>query len=198
MENPYFKRIQKKILINPEKNISARLVSLQDLEMFTQFIQMNREYLSEWIQWINRFTTESDIKKIIEQSIVQRKLGRELVYLIYSKNSMMGTMTFHFNQILDPGHTKLSYMFGRHSYSQEQSLTILKKIIGNFFKLGMMDYISIDVQEKNDKGKSIPIKLHFRHVGYKQLQPNANSQPVTYDIYSISRFGWVQFHGIEG
>ena len=87
--------------INPASRIKhlffiiLRLISHNDAERLFTTVEKNREFLREWLPWVDETNTVEDINTFIRTSLKQYANNEGPVCVIVQDNEIIGIISFH-------------------------------------------------------------------------------------------------------
>ena len=73
-----------------DEQITLRSVPVSSAGELFNLTEENREYLGEWLPWVENTKTVDDSKKFLESSIIKNEEGKTYAYGIYINNCLAG------------------------------------------------------------------------------------------------------------
>ncbi|MGJ8656754.1 MAG: GNAT family N-acetyltransferase [Akkermansiaceae bacterium] len=147
-----------------------RITQADAQELFTLTTQ-NRQFLRQWLPWLDETKTLDDTKEFISNSTTAFEIGHRITYTIRESNQLAGICGFNqldFNNKI----AYIGYWIGESFQSRgivTKACLELEKIAFDDLKLKTLD---IRVAAKNHKSRAIPERL-----GYQKITtlPNAET-----------------------
>jgi len=141
-------------------DIILEQIALSHSKELFALIDANRDYLREWLPWLDYSMTVDDTQSFISTTIEQFESGKGPQFVILYKGKICGVVGFH---PFDVQNQKggIGYWIGQ-SFS---GLGIVTASVKKLIELGFGSYglnkIEIGCAEDNEKSKAIPIRLGF-------------------------------------
>ena len=151
------------------ENIIARQFDLSDAKCVLKSVNDNRQYLRQWLPWLDSNTTEADFSKFINDCIIGSQTGQSLVLGLWDKSTSQHIGNFGFNFIRD-GVGEIGYWLAKDHQHQGIMHHACRWLIEyGFYELGLHKII-IRIAAKNVKSKRIAERLGF---SFGELMPQA-------------------------
>ena len=81
--------------ITVDEHISLRIPSIEDAKILFQLVEKNREYLREWLPWVDSITSLQDEINFISTSRKNHIQGDSGLWLIVKNNYPIGTLSLN-------------------------------------------------------------------------------------------------------
>lgn len=153
----------------------------QKLYDLTEF---NREYLQEWLPWLDQIKSSSDTKKFIESTIKESSAGGAPNFAVLYQGAICGVAGFH--------EINKQNKIGSIGYWLAQNYTgngIITEAVKELLKIGFGEFnlnkIEIRCAEGNVKSRAIPERLGFTYEATLRQCEWLYSKYVNHAIYSI-------------
>jgi len=176
-----------KLRVNDNLYLNSPLPN--DAPKLFQLIDKNRDYLREWLPWLDLNTKISDSLSFIEQSIEDQANEKALVLMICFRNRIVGVIGFngldHQNRSCTIG-----YWIGQEFQGKGITSESTKRLIKYAFNELEMNRVAIDAATKNVKSKAIPERLGFRLEGVAREIEWLYDHFVDITRYAITRNEW--------
>ncbi len=149
------------IFLKINEETQLKYLSLNDAHELFNLIEKNRNYLRQWLPWLDHNKTLEDSTSYIQKSILGYQAKDELsLAIIYNKN-IVGTISF--NSINDS--LKLAiigYWLDKDHQGKGIMTNSCKQLISYGFENLKLEKIKIACATKNTPSNAIAKKLHFK------------------------------------
>jgi ribosomal-protein-serine acetyltransferase len=179
------------ILREINNDLTLRSFTVDDSEELFQLTDRSREYLGQWLPWVD-FTKEvKDTKEWIQASLkgfVETGGYIKTAAIIY-KGSIAGTIGFN---IIDKTNKSgvIGYWLGEGFQGKGIMTQACKALIDyGFLELGL-NRIEINVATENLKSKAIPERLGMIHEGTKRQVERIGDKFNDHQVYSVLANEW--------
>jgi len=159
-------------------------LSLDHTEELYELTDSNREYLKEWLPWLDHIKSSKDTQKFISITIKEYSEGGAPNFAIIHRGSICGVVGFH---KVDRQHG-----IGTIGYWLAQKYTgqgIITKATKELLNVGFNDFnlnkIEIRCAEKNIKSRAVPERLGFTYEATLRQCERLYSKYVNHAIYSM-------------
>ena len=160
-------------------NLTMERLRLDHTQELYELTEINREYLREWLPWLDKIGSSSDTKAFIESAA-----GGSPNFTILYKGAMCGVAGFH--EICQ------QHKIGSIGYWLAQNHTgkgIVTAVVNELLKIGFSDLslnkIEIRCAENNIKSRAIPERLGFTCEATLRQCEWLYSKYVNHVIYSM-------------
>lgn len=175
--------------LHVDAQIILRQLEQKDADTLFQLIDKSREYLREWLPWVDDTKTVNDSVSFIKDTIIAFENGIGLTTGIFYKNQLVGMIGFN---VID-GRNKIAYI-GYWLAPHYQGKGIITKstralINYGFFNLNL-NRVDIRVAYENRKSRSIPERLGFKREGKIRQAEWLYDHFVDHIIYGILKEEW--------
>jgi ribosomal-protein-serine acetyltransferase len=172
-----------------DEEISLKLVDLKDEEKFFELTDKSREYLREWLPWLDMTTSVEDTKGFIKSCLKNYAENKSITTFILYKGEIVGTAGF--NQI--DWTNKIAYIgywLGK-DYQGNGIMTKVAKALTDyaFNELGL-NKVDISAAVKNKKSRSIPERLGFVNEGCIRQAEWLYDHYVDHVVYGMLAKDW--------
>jgi ribosomal-protein-serine acetyltransferase len=171
------------------KNLKLRRVEVSDAGEIYKLIESCREYLSEWLPWVDATGGVADtIYFINENSDKNLFNGRETYAMIFG-GCIAGMIDFHngdhYNKKVEIG-----YWLGEKFQGQGIVTTACKVLINKAFFEYDINRVVIRVAAGNKKSRGIPERLGFTKEGTEREGEAIRGRFFDLCVYSILKREW--------
>lgn len=147
-----------------DDEITLRLLEKKDAKALFQLIDYSRDYLREWLAWIDKTQTVQDSKRFIQQAYSLYEDKHALTLGIFYQGTLSGMVGFNTvdwsNRI-----GVIGYWLGDEFQGNGIMIRAVTALIDyGFHSLGL-NRIEIRAAYENGKSRAIPEKLGFQQEG---------------------------------
>ena len=176
-----------------DEELSLRLFNEKDATEFFQLTIQSKEYLKEWLGWLDYTNEEEDSLAFIKATLngVKETGGYPKTTAIIYKGKIAGIIGFNeISRLHKIG--VMGYWLGQ----QFQGKGIMMRACKAYIKYGFheldLNRIEIRVAEKNKKSRAIPEKLGFQEEGKIRQAEWLYDHYVDHVIYGLLAEEWKQ------
>lgn len=152
------------ILVNVDDELVLRAIELQDSEKIFAIIDTSREYLREWLPWVDGTKNLKNSELFIEGCLKRIMENKGLTAVILYRNEIVGIAGF--NEI--NWSNKTAYI-GYWLDGAFQGMGIMSRVAKALTNYGLnqlgLNKIEIRAAVQNYKSRSIPERLSFKQEG---------------------------------
>jgi ribosomal-protein-serine acetyltransferase len=152
-------------------------------ELF-ELVDKNREFLKQWLPWLDTVTKPSDTKEFIEAQLLRFQRGEALHVTIFYRDNISGVLGY--DQI------DQANGIGRIGYWQAQEYngkSIMTESVKNLIELGFQYYslnrIEIRCAVNNLKSRAIPERLGFQQEGTIRRAEKVYDEHLDHVVYGL-------------
>lgn len=148
-----------------DENIFLREIGLDDGDAIFNIIDSEREYLAEWLPFIELSKTLSFTRRFIENYLLSDKL--DVTFSIYFQNNFVGIIGLKETD-LDNKKTEIGYWMSE-KYQHKGIMTKSCKVLIDYaFDEMNLNRIQIKAATENLKSQGIPDRLGFKREGIER------------------------------
>lgn len=175
--------------IKVDDNILLELIDNTHALPVLNLIEANRNYLKEWLTWVDNIQTIGDFKNYIAKCKLQHEEGSDLGYVIIFNKIVAGRIGLHNidhqNKIASIGYWLDENYTGKGIISK-----CCKAIINYAYDTLNINRIEIKCGTGNNKSKAIPEKLGFKKEGILREAELVNNTFIDLYIFSMLKKEW--------
>ncbi len=167
-----------------KEDIVIEKLKLDHTQELYELTEANREYLREWLPWLDQIKSSSDTKKFIESAIKESSAGGAPNFAVLCQGSICGVAGFH--------EINKQHKIGSIGYWLAQNYSgngIITMAVKELLKIGFSEFnlnkIEIRCAEANLKSRAIPERLGFTYEATLRQCEWLYSKYVNHAIYSI-------------
>lgn len=172
-----------------DQDISLRLLSGLDAKDLFRITDNSRDYLREWLPWLDVTLTVNDSQQFIENSMLLFNNQQALTVGIFYKEILVGMAGFNeFDWKNRIG--KIGYWLG----TDYQGKGIITRTVYALINYGFNDLnlnrLDLRAAEGNIKSRAIPERLGFTFEGYLRQTEWLYDHYINHAVYSILAEDW--------
>lgn len=146
-------------------------------------VDSQREYLRQWLPWVDRTTSIHYIKTFLRESILFNKGGQRFTTFIFHNNELVGSISFvRINKEHQRG--EIGYWLRRDFQGHGIVTKSCIALVDYGFKTLNLQRIEIRILSGNKKSMGIPQMIGFRHEG--TLRDNVKLYDTFHDVELFS------------
>jgi ribosomal-protein-serine acetyltransferase len=166
---------------------TLRLLCPDDAAELFALTDINREYLRQWLPWLDRTQSVDDTEKFIELMLSQQAAQQSLTAVILYDGAIAGVVGH--NKIDRLNHVGyIGYWLGAAYQGQGLMTTSCRALIEYSLTTLYLDCIVIACATKNHHSRAIPERLGFIHECTIQNAEWLYDRFVDHEIYALQRF----------
>ena len=173
-----------------DEKISLRPIEVKDAERIFQLTDHYRNYLREWLPWVDGTKTIRDAKMAIKQMRKSQDERRGLTFVILYEGEIVGVASYNSIDWLN----KITYI-GYWLAGDYQGKGIMTKVVRALCNYAFIDLqlnrVEICAAVDNKKSRAIPERLGFKLEGIRRSAEWVNDRFVDHAIYGILAHEWL-------
>jgi ribosomal-protein-serine acetyltransferase len=143
-----------------DEDLSLKLIEIKDGERIFQLTNHSREYLREWLPWLDSTTRLEDTLAFIRMSLNGFTENKSLTTVILFKGKIVGVAGF--NSINWSNKTAyIGYWLGEEFQGNGIMTKVANALTAYAFNELSLNKVEIRVAVENKKSRSIPERLNF-------------------------------------
>ncbi|MBP3951692.1 GNAT family N-acetyltransferase [Bacillus suaedae] len=172
-----------------DREISLKLVELNDAEQLFELTDQSREHLREWLPWLDTNTKVEDTLNFIKASMKNYAEHCGINTVILYKGKIVGVAGYNeidwINKI-----AYIGYWLGKE-YEGNGIMTRVSKALTNYaFNELNLNRVEITAAVENMKSRAIPERLGFINEGCKRQAEWLYDHYVDHVIYAMVAADW--------
>lgn len=150
-----------------DSEIELKKLEISDAEIIFQTIDSEREYLREWLPFVDETNKVEDTIAFIESVLKNAKEKKEFTYKILYNGTFCGLIGFR-DTVVEDHKTEIGYWLSE-KYQRKGIITkACSSLIEYAFNELKMHRIQIRIATGNEKSMKIPEKLGFKKEGIER------------------------------
>lgn len=172
-----------------DENLSLKLIELSDAKDIFRLTDDSREYLREWLPWLDFTKSEEDTKAFIQSCLKGYAENVSMNTVVLYKNEIAGVVGFNkidwTNKIATIG-----YWLGQE-YQGNGIMTKAVEALVNYAIYDLkLNRITIQAAVENQKSRSIPERLGFVYEGKIRQVEWLYDHYVDHNVYGMLADDW--------
>jgi ribosomal-protein-serine acetyltransferase len=180
------------MIIKVRENLELRVRRVEEAAESFAVIDKNREYLREYLPWVDGTQSVEDIRKTIEGWQKKFEEKSNIVLGIYFDNKYVGNMGLHDIRAYNNNSAEIGYWLAEDEQGKGIMTDCVRDLTDYGFNVLDLNRIYIECAVSNKKSRAIPERLGFVHKG--TYQDGTCLYGVYQDavIYGIVKRNWVK------
>ncbi|MEO8399027.1 MAG: GNAT family protein [Ignavibacteriaceae bacterium] len=174
---------------NLNQYLKLELLDESHAEELFLLTEKNREFLKEWLPWVDGTKSVNDTLTFVKNSIIKNETNNGFENIIKYKNQIAGITGLlyinHFNR-----KTEIGYWLGREFNGRGIMTEACARVINNCFTKLNLNRIEIRCAVNNKRSQGIPERLNFTKEGILRKEVFLNGEFVDHILYSILKDEW--------
>ena len=169
-----------------DDDVILKEIQLTDANAIFEIIDHQRDYLREWLPFIDYTKYVSDTRSYILSLYERQYNQRDMVFSIWYQGNVVGLMGLKGTD-RDNHKTEIGYWL---SYDMQGKGIVTRscyRLTQYLFENMAMNRIQIRVGASNEKSKKIPIRLGFKYEGIERCGELLPSGYTDLEVYSMLR-----------
>ena len=146
-----------------DRDIKLSLSIPQYAEELFQLTNNNRDFLKQWLPWLDNVRESSDTREFIELQLLKFQQGKALPVTIFYQDRIAGVLGYLIDRANNIGY--IGYWLGQ----EYNGKGIMTKSVRELIEIGHMYYsldrIEIRCAVENTRSRAIPERLGFKNEG---------------------------------
>ncbi len=146
------------------EEVSLKLLEMEDAKEIFALVDESREYLREWLPWVDHMKNEKDYEPVIEMWLKQFSSHDGYQAGILYNGKLAGMVGFHG---IDWSNKKASigYWLAKNFQGNGIMTTAVKGLIDQAFQEYELNRVEIQCGVENKKSRAIPERIGFKQDG---------------------------------
>lgn len=177
--------------ITINQDLALRMIALEDAEKVFALTDASREYLKEWLPWLDYTKELADTKAYIEGCMKGYEANSSLSLVILFKNEIVGIAGFN---AINPSNKigTIGYWLSEGAQGHGIMTKTVKALLQYAFETLKLHKVEIRVAEANHKSRAIPERLGFMQEGTIRAAEWLYDHYVNHVIYGMLVSEWQQ------
>lgn len=172
-----------------DEELSLKLIDLRDCERIFDLTNKSRNYLREWLPWLDITTRLEDTEEFVKFSLKGFADNKSLTTVIIYKGSIVGVAGF--NDLNWSNKTaQIGYWLDEEYQGNGIMVRVAKALTDYAFQQLKVNKVEIRAALENQKSRSIPEKLGFKNEGCIRQAEWLYDHYVDHVVYGILLEEW--------
>lgn len=174
---------------NVDENIQLKILELKYTEEFFALVDRDRDYLRQWLPWVDQTKSSEDTKKFIQTSLEAFSKNGSFPTAIFYEGEIAGCIGVH---DIDWRSKKTSIGYWLSSGLQGKGIMTksVKAIIDYLFSDLQLNRVEIRAAVDNTRSRSIPERLGFTQEGIIRRDEWLYDRYIDHVVYGILKDEW--------
>ncbi|MBI9036953.1 MAG: GNAT family N-acetyltransferase [Bacteroidales bacterium] len=173
-----------------DKDIFLKEIALDDAEEIFKTIDSQREYLGEWLPFVEKTKGIKDTEDFVNSVINEEEEKRELIIVIFYKDNFTGIIGFK-DTDKENKKTEIGYWLSEKYQKLGIISRSLKVLLKHSFEEKGINRVQIKCAVKNEKSIKIPKRLNFKFEGIERDgELLSNNKFTDLEVYSLLKSEW--------
>ena len=157
---------------------------MEDSAELFELVDKNRNYLKQWLPWLDHVKQSTDSENFIKSTIQQEKSDGSPTFAILYLSKIIGVIGFHpLNRGNDIG--EIGYWLSEHMNGKGIMTFCCKHLVEIGFNKLKLNRIQIPAGEFNKKSRAIPERLGFKFEGIIRSREKLYGNYINHAMYSL-------------
>ncbi|QYY44767.1 GNAT family N-acetyltransferase (plasmid) [Aneurinibacillus thermoaerophilus] len=172
-----------------DEEVSLKLIELKDAERIFELTNNSREYLREWLPWLDTVTKIEDTKDYIKLSLKGFAENKSLNTVILFNGEIVGVADYH---TINWSHkfAYIGYWLGEKYQGKGIMTKVAKALTDYAFNELKLNRVEIRVAVENKKSRAIPERLGFVNEGRIRQAEWLYDHYVDHIVYGMLAEDW--------
>jgi len=181
----------KSLLLNISDNLLIKTLRSEDSNPLFNLVDGNREYLRQWLSWVDHTANVSDSRSFIKNTIQEWDNNTSLTLGIWHESELSGVINFHKFDWRNKS-SGIGYWLAQDKQGHGIITQACEKLIEYGFSSLKLSAIDIYCSTENQRSRAIASKLGFVEGSIIPKRELIHGQYIDHAHYSISVTQWNQ------
>ncbi|UJL46364.1 GNAT family N-acetyltransferase [Virgibacillus sp. NKC19-16] len=184
-------------LVEVDEELYLRLFEIGDAEDLFRMIDDSRDYLREWLSWVDNTKTVDDSRGFIEHTLRTYEAESEFTAGIFYQGKLVGTAGFNsFDWTNKVGY--IGYWLAEGYQGKGIMSSVCRALISFAFYELQLNKVAIRAACENKKSRAIPERLGFAKEGEIRQAEWLYDHYVDYVVYGMLAHEWERSRFVKG
>lgn len=175
--------------IKVDNKIVLEIIVQEHAEPLLNLVNANRQYLREWLPWVDNMQSVDDFKAYISRCKSLHEEGSDYGLVIRMNNEVAGRVGIHYiNRQNSCG--AIGYWLGEAFAGKGIITKSCEALIKHGFTVLQLNRIEIKCGTGNYKSAAIAERLHFKKEGVLRQAEFVNGKFIDLSLYSLLKEEW--------
>ncbi|MCF2948970.1 GNAT family N-acetyltransferase [Paraglaciecola aquimarina] len=177
--------------INVSPNITIRLFTPEDHVTLFTVIEQNREYLKQWLSWLDLVKTSSDSQTFIETCIYRHNNQESSSFGVFYQTQLVGIAGFNKFDFANKS-AEIGYWLAQAYCGKGIITSVVNTLLDYGFKDLELNKVEIHCAVNNLKSRAIPERLGFTFEANLRQREWLYDSFVDHAVYSLLKREFTQ------
>lgn len=173
-----------------DDNITLRMLRIEDAEALFELTDDSRDYLREWLPWLDTTTTIDDSRSFIEHTLDYYRKEKGLTTGIFYQTKLVGIAGFNSFQWTNKIGF-IGYWLGEGFQGKGIMTQAIQALVDLAFFNLKLNRVDIRAAYENEKSRAIPERLGFTREGQLRQAEWLYDHYVDHVVYSMLANEWI-------
>lgn len=174
---------------NIEKHFMIRMLSARDAQPLSQLIDESRQFLTNWLPWLENINSEDDALHYIKNTLISFHERKSITAGIWFEEQFVGMIAYtELDFTNNVGH--LGYLLGEKYQGKGLMTKSVTEMIDYGFHELSLNRIEMRISKNNVSSLQIPKKLGFTEEGCIREAQKIHDRYVDHVIFGLLRCEW--------
>ena len=156
----------------------------QYAEELFKLTDKNRNFLKQWLPWLDKIQQPSDTKQFLEHQLLRFQRSQALHVTIFYQNKIAGVAGFN---LIDKDNNigYLGYWLGQEYNGKGIMTKSVRELIEVGFSYYYLQRIDIRCAVENNRSRAIPKRLNFQQEGIIRRAEKLSDRYVDHVVYGL-------------
>jgi len=175
--------------IKADNDIALHKVRIKSAEEIFECINASRDFLREWLPWVDQTKTAKDTEKYLKSVVNARGALKELVFEIRYREKIAGMIGMKDIDLMN-NKAEIGYWLGIDAIGKGIMIRSCRALINYAYDDLNLNKIWIRCAVENVRSCNIPKQLGFSFEGVERQGELLNEKYVDLKVYSLLRKEW--------
>jgi len=169
-----------------EDDIELRLLEERHAEELFTLMNLNRQYLREWLPWLDNNRSIEDTEEFLRDSLEQFRINNGFQCGIWFQGELAGVIGYHKIDWVNRA-TSIGYWLGARFQGMGLMTKVCRVLIDYAFNELRLNRVEIRCAVENKKSRAIPERLGFKKEGVIRQAEWLYDRFVDHMVYGMLR-----------
>lgn len=171
--------------VRVDDDLDLRLLTEADTQPLFTLIEANREYLRQWLSWVDDTRTPGSTRRFIEAGLTMHANNSGLQAGVWFRGQLAGVVSLNHIDHMNK-QTEIGYWLGRDFQGQGIMTRACAALTGYVFEELAMQHVEIRCAVDNQKSRAIPERLGYEIEGTSMQLDWYTEQYINTVVYGLS------------
>ena len=172
-----------------DEELTLKMMNSMNAERLFELTDRSRDYLKEWLPWLDHTTKVEHSKQFIEQAFQLHADRRALISGIFFRGELVGVISFNqFDWTNRIGY--IGYWLGQDYQGKGITTRAVQALIDYGFDVLNLNRIDIRAAVENKASRAIPERLGFKQEGLLRQTEWLYDHYVDHVVYGMLAHEW--------